>query len=91
MSMYWLKMRKPIQEELQLNGTCQLLFHADEVNTLGWVGPRASLDMVEKRNIPSPNQESNPQTLTAQPIASHYTDWATPAHDIIYSFQIIQP
>jgi hypothetical protein len=26
----------------------------------GWVGPRAGLDMVLKRKIPSPHQESNP-------------------------------
>jgi hypothetical protein len=28
--------------------------------TGGWVGPRVSLDAVEKRKIPSPCQESNP-------------------------------
>jgi hypothetical protein len=26
----------------------------------GWVGPRASLDAVAKRKIPSPRRESNP-------------------------------
>jgi hypothetical protein len=28
----------------------------------GWVGPRAVLDAVVKRNIPSPLRESNPGT-----------------------------
>jgi hypothetical protein len=28
----------------------------------GWVGPRAVLDTVVKRKIPSPRQESNPRT-----------------------------
>jgi hypothetical protein len=32
----------------------------------GWVGPRAGLDAVEKRKIPSPLQESNPQTPIVQ-------------------------
>jgi hypothetical protein len=38
------------------------------------VGPRAVLDVVVKRKIPSPCQESNPITLIIQPIAQHYTD-----------------
>jgi hypothetical protein len=33
------------------------------------VGPRAILDMVVKRKIPSPLQELNPKTLIIQPIA----------------------
>jgi hypothetical protein len=28
----------------------------------GWVGPRANLDAVVERKIPSPCQESNPRT-----------------------------
>jgi hypothetical protein len=28
----------------------------------GWVGPRAVLDAVAKRKIPSPRRESNPRT-----------------------------
>jgi hypothetical protein len=39
-----------------------------------WVGPRAVLDAVEKRKIPSPRRESNPRTLIVQPVAQHYTD-----------------
>jgi hypothetical protein len=35
----------------------------------GWVGPRATLDTVVKRKIPSPHQESNPRTLIIQPVA----------------------
>jgi hypothetical protein len=42
----------------------------------GWVGPRAVLDAVVKRKIPSPRRESNPRTPIIQPVAQHYTDWA---------------
>jgi hypothetical protein len=42
----------------------------------GWVGPRAVLDMVVKRKIPSAPWESNPRTQIIQPIAQHYTNWA---------------
>jgi hypothetical protein len=34
------------------------------------VGPRAVLDVVVKRKIPSPSQESNPRTLIIQ---SHHS------------------
>jgi len=40
----------------------------------GWVGPRAILDVVVKREIPSPCRVSNPRTLIIQPIAQCYTD-----------------
>jgi hypothetical protein len=40
-----------------------------------WVGPRAVLDTVVKRKIPSPRRESNPFHQTVQPIVNHYTDW----------------
>jgi hypothetical protein len=42
----------------------------------GWVGPRAVLDAVVKRKIPSPRRESNPRTPIVQPVAQRYTDWA---------------
>jgi hypothetical protein len=45
----------------------------------GWVGPSASLDLVEKRNIFCPCRESKPG---CQPITSHYTDWAILTHII---------
>jgi hypothetical protein len=45
----------------------------------GWVGPRAGLDMVSKRKIPSPRSESNPNHPIVQPVASRYTYWAIPA------------
>jgi hypothetical protein len=35
----------------------------------GWVSPRAVLDAVVKRKIPSPRRESNPRTAIVQPIA----------------------
>jgi hypothetical protein len=45
----------------------------------GWVGPRAVLDTVVKRKIPSPRWESNPRIPIVQPIAQRYTDWAVTA------------
>jgi len=45
----------------------------------GWVGPRDSLYAVSKRKIPGPCQELNPDHLTIQPLASHYTQ---PLHHI---------
>jgi hypothetical protein len=41
----------------------------------GWVDPRAVLDAVVKRKIPSPRRESNPRTLIVQPVSQRYTDW----------------
>jgi hypothetical protein len=52
----------------------------------GWVGPRASLDMVSKTKIPNPYQESNPDHLNIQPIASCYTDQAILAHGCLLVF-----
>jgi hypothetical protein len=40
----------------------------------GWVGPRAVLEAVVKRKIPSPRRESNPRTPIVQPVAQRYTD-----------------
>jgi hypothetical protein len=40
----------------------------------GWVSPRAVLNAVVKRKIPSPLRESNPKTPIVQPIAQRYTD-----------------
>jgi hypothetical protein len=40
----------------------------------GWVGPRAVLDAVVKRKIPSHRQESNPRTPIVQRVAQRYTD-----------------
>jgi hypothetical protein len=45
----------------------------------GWMGPRAVLDAVVKRKIPSPRRESNPRTPIIQPVAQRYTDWAIAA------------
>jgi hypothetical protein len=44
--------------------------------TGGWVGPRAVLDAVVKRKIPSPRRKSNPRTPIVQPVAQRCTDWA---------------
>jgi hypothetical protein len=40
----------------------------------GWVGPRAVLDTVVKRKIPSSRRESNPRPPIVQPVAQRYTD-----------------
>jgi hypothetical protein len=40
----------------------------------GWVGPRAVLDAVVKRKIPSPRRESNTRIPIVQPVAQRYTD-----------------
>jgi hypothetical protein len=42
----------------------------------GWVGPRAVVDAMVKRKIPSPHRESKPRTPTVQPVSQRYTDWA---------------
>jgi hypothetical protein len=39
----------------------------------GWVGPRAVLDALVKRKIPSPRRESNRRTPIVEPIAQRYT------------------
>jgi hypothetical protein len=41
----------------------------------GRVYPRAVLEMVVKRKIPSPRRESNPRNSIMQPVAQRYTDW----------------
>jgi hypothetical protein len=41
----------------------------------GWVGPRAVLDAVVNRNIPSPRRETNPRTRIAQPVAQRCTNF----------------
>jgi hypothetical protein len=40
----------------------------------GWVGPRAGLEAVVKRKIPSTHRESNSRTAIVQPVAQRYTD-----------------
>jgi hypothetical protein len=45
----------------------------------GWVCPRAVLDAVVKRKIPSTRRESNPRTPIVQPVAQRCTDWAVRA------------
>jgi hypothetical protein len=51
----------------------------------GWVDPRAFLDAVVKRKIPSPRRESNPRTPIVRPIAQCYTEWAITARGVNYS------
>jgi hypothetical protein len=38
----------------------------------GWVGPRAVLEAVVKRKIPSPRRESKPRTPIVQPVTQRY-------------------
>jgi hypothetical protein len=40
----------------------------------GRVGPRAVLEAVVKRKVPSPRRESNPRTAIVQSVAQRYTD-----------------
>jgi hypothetical protein len=49
----------------------------------GWVDPRAVLDAVGKRKIPSLRRESNPRTPLVQPVAQRYTDWAIAAQTVL--------
>jgi hypothetical protein len=50
---------------------------APDTHSLGdRVGPRAVLNAVVNRKIPSPRRKSNPRTPIVQPVAQHYTDWA---------------
>jgi hypothetical protein len=51
----------------------------------GLVGPRAVLDAVVKRKIPSPRRKSNPRTPIVQPVAQRYTDWAIAAYTGAYT------
>jgi hypothetical protein len=53
----------------------------------GWVGPRAVLDAVVKRTIPSPRQESNPRTPIVQLVASRHINWATPVPLVTHCFR----
>jgi hypothetical protein len=45
----------------------------------GWVGPRAVLDTMVKRKIPSPHRELTPITQLVRPVAQRYTDWTIAA------------
>jgi hypothetical protein len=45
--------------------------------TGGWVGLRAGLDTETRGNILCPRRESNPDRPVVQPVARHYTAWAT--------------
>jgi hypothetical protein len=53
------------------------------------MGPRAVMDVLVKRKIPSPRRESNPRTQIVQPIAQRYTDWAITALSFGVYFKII--
>jgi hypothetical protein len=49
----------------------------------GWAGPRAGLNAASKSKISNSRRESNPRTLIVQPVDNRYTDWATPAPDLV--------
>jgi hypothetical protein len=51
------------------------------------VGPRAGLDAVRKRKIPSPRWESNPLPPIVQAVASRYTEICL-APDYLYIFGV---
>jgi hypothetical protein len=48
--------------------------------TSGWVGPRADLDNVKKRENSWPYYDSNSDPSIIQPMDSRYTDYTIPAH-----------
>lgn len=54
----------------------QLPWERDHVTHLtgGWVGSRASMNMVVEKEIPAPTSKSAP---ILQPIASHYTNYVS--------------
>jgi hypothetical protein len=66
-----------------VNFTPRPLYHQGKIPGTpwigGWVGPRAVLDAVVKRKIPSPRRESNPRTPIVQPVAQSYTHSAVTA------------
>jgi hypothetical protein len=45
----------------------------------GWAGPRAVLDAVVKRKIPTTRRKPKPRTPIVQPVAQRFTDWAITA------------
>jgi hypothetical protein len=47
---------------------------APSTHWMGGLGPRAVLDAVVRRKIPSPSQESNPRTPVVHLVAQRYTD-----------------
>jgi hypothetical protein len=57
-----------------------------------WIGglmaPRAILDAVVKRKIPSPRRESDPRTPIVQPAVQRYTDWAIASLPRVYCIWI---
>jgi hypothetical protein len=50
-----------------------------------WVGPRAVLDTVVRRKIPSPRRESNPRTPIVQPIAQQRIIISCPSYRMVHS------
>jgi hypothetical protein len=52
------------------------------------MGPRTSLDDLEKRKI-LPYRESNSDRSVVQPVASRYTDYANPAQQHNHKYILI--
>jgi hypothetical protein len=55
-----------------------------------WVGPRAVLDAMVKKKIPSHSRESNPGTPIVHPVAKSYTDNYPLSEDEKHSEQCIK-
>jgi hypothetical protein len=57
------------------------------------VGPRAVLDAVVKKKIPSSRRESNPRTPIVQLVAQRYIDWAItalPPHYVVLFIRMLR-
>jgi hypothetical protein len=57
------------------------------------MGPRAVLDAVVKRKIPSPRREPNPRTAIVQPVVQRYIElsWLFLENNWIYYYDIHEP
>jgi hypothetical protein len=54
-----------------------------------WVGLRAGLDTGVRGKILWPCRRSNPDRPVVKSVVRHYTDWATPAPELLYIYIFI--
>jgi hypothetical protein len=66
----WPRHQMEVSDQLHVPATLPPEERAPDTHWMGgWVGSIAILDVVVKREIPSPCRESNPNTLIVQPVA----------------------